>query len=261
MMTTRRRTAGSLVPPLAALAVLLVVWHVAHIYGPWRPDLFPGPLDVAPALAHLVTSGQLGPALYATMRRLLLGFGGSLLIGLAIGFLMARFDPLHRALKPYLLGLQSLPGLAWVPLSVLWFGFTENFYVFVTLIGSLFAAALMFTDAIAAVPAGYLNVAQTMGARGVVLVSTVAIPAALPSMVSAVKQTWSFAWRSLIGAEIILLTVGLGFLLSQGREFGDIPQVMAVMLVTLFVGVLFEVVLFAGAERWVQKRWGLLKPR
>lgn len=243
--------------PIVAGLLLILGWQLAVTYGPWPPYLFPGPVDVARAIARLVASGDLGPSLAITMRRLFVGFLLSLGIGAVIGFTMARFAPVRKGLKPYLLGLQSLPSLAWVPVALLWFGFGDRALIFVTVIGSLFAAALMFTDAMASIPPRQLLAARNMGARGLTLVATVAVPAALPAILSGIKQVWSFAWRSLVGAEIVFASVGLGFLLNQGRDFLDVSQVFAVMVITLVVGLLFEVLVFAAVERYVRRLYGL----
>jgi NitT/TauT family transport system permease protein len=248
--------------PIITFLVVLLVWHTAAARGPWPDYLFPGPVEVANSLWKLldwphVLSGPLGTSLIVTLRRLFLGFFLSVILGGALGFVMARFNGARKALKPFLLGLQSLPSLAWVPLAILWYGLGDSALVFITVIGSLFAAALLFTDAMASVNPRQIMAARNMGARGVGLVVTVAVPAALPAILSGFKQTWSFAWRSLIGAEIVFASVGLGFLLNQGRDFLDVPQIFAVMVATLAVGLLFEVLVFANLEKWMRRRYGL----
>jgi NitT/TauT family transport system permease protein len=87
----------------------------------------------------------------------------------------------------------------------------------------------------------------------------VTMPAALPHLVSGMKQGWAFAWRSLMAAEIyvtILTGFGLGHLLHYGRELQDMEQVLGIMLVIVLVGLLADKLLFAPAERFVHRRWG-----
>lgn len=244
-------------PALVVLVLFLVGWWVAdRLYeDPYR--LFPGPWEVARSLVHLVESDQLWPHLKVTMERLVKGFLISILLGGALALAMARWVAVDRGLKPYLLGLQSLPSIAWVPLSILWFGFEESSYLFVTVVGSVFAVAISFTDALNSVRPAHVLAARNMGSKGLGLLVRVKIPAAFPPIVSGVKQCWSFAWRSLLGAEIVILGLGLGYLLNAGREFGDTAQIIAVMVITLVLGILFEVLLFTRVEKWVRKRWGL----
>lgn len=244
-------------PPLVVLGLLLGLWWSLARWGPWPSYLFPSPEGVAGSLVHLGQTGRIWPSLWATVQRLLLGFGISLVVGTLLAFALVRFKWLRRGVQPYLLGLQSLPGIAWVPFAILWFGFGEAALVFVTVAGSLFAVTIAFTDALALVPPHLLWAARTMGSKGMHLIVRVALPAAFPNLVSGAKQCWAFAWRSLVGAEIIFATVGLGFLLNQGREFFDAAQVLAIMLCTLAVGALVEVLLFSKLEKRLKRRWGL----
>lgn len=244
-------------PALIVLIVFLLGWWAASWYVPDPHNQFPGPGEVGRTLLELIDSDQLWPNLTITMDRLMRGFAISILFGGAIALVMARWNAAQRGLKPYLLGLQSLPSIAWVPLCVIWFGPSETSYIFITVIGSLFAVAISFTDALNSVRPAHVLAARNMGSKGLGLLLRVKIPAAFPPIVSGIKQCWSFAWRSLLGAEMVILTFGLGFLLNSGRDVGDTSQVMAVMVITLVLGLLFEILIFTRVEKWVRKRWGL----
>ncbi len=244
-------------PSLVLLVLFLAMWELVSRYADDPHDLFPGPRDVLASLQDLLASAQLVPSLQVTMSRLVQGFLISMVLGGAIALAMARWRVVEQALKPYLLGLQSLPSIAWTPLCVIWFGFTDRAHIYVTVIGSLFSAALSFTDALNSVRPAHVLAARNMGSKGLGLLLRVKIPAAFPAIVSGIKQCWSFAWRSLVGAEIVFASVGLGFLLKVVQDFLDTPQVFAVMVVTLLLGILFEVLLFTQLEKWVRRRWGL----
>ena len=98
-----------------------------------------------------------------------------------------------------------------------------------------------------------------MGARGLRLHLHVTLPAALPSVVEGMKQGWSFAWRSLMAGELLFFTPGVGRYLLEGRELGDMNQVVAVMLLIVGIGLLVDVFIFANLERRIRERWGLQK--
>ncbi|HEX2066361.1 MAG TPA: ABC transporter permease [Candidatus Thermoplasmatota archaeon] len=245
-------------PFLVAVVVLVGLWGLLHWLRLWSPFLFPGPLDVARSLYHLAADGQLWPALRVTFWRL----GSSYFLALALGAFIAAglvlVPGLRGAVQPFLLALQSLPGVAWVPVAVLWFSYQEAGILFVTIIGSVFSVAMGFADAFATVPPLYHKAARNMGVAGSNLLLRVTVPAATPHLVTAAKVGWSFAWRSLIGAEIIFVSLGgLGFLLNQGRDFFDVSQVFATMIVLIAIGVVIERVVFARVERVVRIRWGL----
>jgi NitT/TauT family transport system permease protein len=247
----------SVLPFLVTVVTLLALWSILHWLRLWEPYLFPGPLDVARSLWHLAVSGQLLPSLEATFRRL----GLSYLLALALGSFLAAglvlVPGFRGGVQPFLLALQSLPGIAWVPVAVLWFGLQEGGLLFVTVMGSVFSIAMGMADSFATVPPLYHKAARNMGVHGSRLLLRVTVPAATPHLITAAKVGWSFAWRSLIGAEIIRSSVGLGFLLNAGRDALDVAQVFATMIVLIAIGVLIERVVFANVERVVRRRWGL----
>lgn len=248
-------------PPLIVLLVLLAAWEAAarlHLY----PDfLFKGPLDAARSLVGLAQAGQLWPSLRATMVRLVLSFALSLLLGAVLAGLLVLLPWLRRGVQPLLLGLQSVPGIAWVPLAILWFGFHEEALTFVTVVGSLFSITMGFVDAFALVPPLYAKAGRTMGVKGASLLLRVTIPAATPHLLSSAKVGWAFAWRSLLGAEIVFASVGLGFLLTQGREALNVAQVFGAMVLVILFGTVFDRLIFARLERRVRRRWGLAVER
>lgn len=245
-------------PILLGFAAFLLAWHLLRVLEVWEPVLFPGPVDVARSLRRLAAEGQLGQALLVTLKRLAIGYGLGLGGGMALSFLFLWFPALKRGLSPLLIGLQGLPGVAWVPLALIWFGYSEDAILFVTVMGCLFAVAMGFSDAFANVPPIYQRAAANMGATGFSLLVRVRIPSATPSLTTSAKVAWSFAWRSLLSAEILIPSLGgLGFLLNAGREVNDVAQVMASMVAAIGVGIAFERLVFAQLESRVRRRWGL----
>jgi NitT/TauT family transport system permease protein len=102
---------------------------------------------------------------------------------------------------------------------------------------------------------------RAMGARGVFFQRTLVFPACVPQLVTGLRLSWAFAWRSLMAAELIVGgTPGLGQLLEEGRELNDIELVIAVIVVIAAIGIVVEQVVFTRFERWVRRRWGLAGP-
>jgi NitT/TauT family transport system permease protein len=225
------------------------------------PVLFPSPGAVANSLYALWKDQTLPEAIGRTLARLGVGFLISLVLGSILAFLMVHFATFGKGIQPYVLGLQTFPSIAWVPLSIIWFGFSEAALLFVTIVGSLFSISVSFADALRTVPPVYLRAARNMGSEGMDLILRVTVPAALPHLISAMKVGWSFAWRSLIGAEVVFASVGIGALVSQGREGFIYQQVMGMMLVILVIGVLVDRVLFSRTYEWASRRRGLMPSR
>jgi NitT/TauT family transport system permease protein len=245
-------------PVVLGFAAFLGIWYLLRVLEVWEPVLFPGPVEVWHSLAALAREGDLARALVVTLKRLAIGYGIGLLGGMLLSFGFIWRPAIKRGLSPLLIGLQGLPGVAWVPLALIWFGYSENAILFVTVMGCLFTVAMGFSDAFANVPPIYGRAARNMGAKGFSLLVRVRIPSATPSLIGSAKVAWSFAWRSLLSAEILIPSLGgLGFLLNSGREVNDVAQVMASMVAAISVGIAFERLVFAQLETRVRRRWGL----
>jgi NitT/TauT family transport system permease protein len=196
-------------------------------------------------------------AIAVSLRRILMGYGMSLAIGIPLGLLLGRVKLVQDTIGSIVLGLQALPSICWLPLALLWFGLSERAILFVVVMGAVLSVTLSTTDGVRNTPPLYLRAAQTMGASGLALYTRVILPAALPAIISGMKLGWSFAWRSLMAGELLYVSLGLGQLLTMGRELNDMSQVIAVMLVIVAIGLFVDRALFSQLERRVRERWGL----
>jgi NitT/TauT family transport system permease protein len=248
------------IAPLLALTVVLGLWEllVAH-YAPGSPFL-PTPSAIGRWIWGALLDGSLVSATLVTLKRLGAGFLIGAAIGIPLGALCARVRVVRDTLGMLALGLQTLPSVCWVPLAILWFGQEESAILFVTVMGTVWSVVLAVQESVLAVPPLYVRAAQTMGSRGFHLWSHVVLPAALPGVLSGMKQGWAFAWRSLMAAEIfvvILSGYGLGSMLHDGRELLRMEQVVGVMGMVMLVGLLADLAIFGPAERWLRRSRGL----
>ncbi|WP_399388656.1 ABC transporter permease [Thermoanaerobacterium sp. CMT5567-10] len=243
--------------------ILIVTWELvykinADILYAWEPYVMPSPISVFVSIISLLKSKILLNAILASMKRLIIGYLISVLIGSIIGLLMIRFKYIEENFSSLILGLQTLPNLAWIPFAILWFGHSESSIIFVIAIGSIFSISLAVDSGIKNINPIYLKAAKTMGAKGYKLYSNVIIPAALPSIVSGLKEGWAFAWRGLISGEMLVSATGLGQILSKGKDASNISQVVAVMLIILSLGLIIDKFVFGRIERSIRCRWGLM---
>lgn len=219
--------------------------------------MFPSPLDVAKTLWTLTIDNTLFIAISVSMKRILIGYSISVIIGMLIALVMLRFDYLSENLSSLILGLQTLPSICWLPFAILWFGLKESSIIFVIAIGSIFAISIATESGIKNINPLFIRAAKTMGAKGFKAYWNVILPAALPSIISGMKQGWSFAWRALMAGEMLSATTGLGQVLMVGRELADISQVVAVMVVIVFLGLAVDKLLFERVENNIRYKWGL----
>src|SRR5438874_11236768 len=239
--------------------VLLLVWQWVFQAKIWSPVLLPSPMQVGSYLKGGIEDGTLGHATVITLSRLLTGDFFGIIVGLPLGLLTARCNLLRDTLGTTALGLQPLPSVCWVPLALLWFGQTEAAMLFVVVMGTLWSVIIATDTGVRHVPPIYRRAALTMGSKRLHIWLKVILPAALPFIVSGMKQGWAFAWRSLMAAEIfvtILTGFGLGQLLHYGRELSAMDQVIGIMLVIVVIGLLADKILFSPVERFLHRRWG-----
>ncbi len=238
---------------------LVGVWEYLVRRGIWSPVLVPSPLDVGRYFLTSIQDQTLLESSYVTLKRLVLGYVVSLVIGLPLGLLNARFKFCEDTLGVLALGLQTLPSVCWAPLALLWFGQTETAMFFIVIMGSLWSVTLATDAGVRSVPPIYARAARTMGSRGLHTWLKVIMPASLPFIVSGMKQGWAFAWRSLMAAEIyvtILTGFGLGHLLHYGRELHAMDAVIGIMIVIIVIGLLADKIFFSPVERFLHRRWG-----
>jgi NitT/TauT family transport system permease protein len=236
---------------------LLAVWQLLYKLEIWSPYLFPSPHDVWVSLRANVESGLIWDSTRASLGRLAVGFILAFVVGTAAGVACGSFRWVDETLGSLVVGMQSLPSIAWLPLAVLWFGLSPNAITFVVLMGSVFAIAISARDGVRNIPVLQRRAAQVFGASRLQTIRYVTLPGMLPSMAQGLKLGWAFSWRSLMAAELLYSAVGLGHLLQVGRDLNDMPQVLAVMGVIVAVGLAFDRLVFAPAEYWVRHRWGL----
>jgi NitT/TauT family transport system permease protein len=235
--------------------VFLLMVEVFHV---WIEALFPAPVDVLASLGDHAANGSLWRAASASLVRLFIGFGISLPVGVLIGLGLAWSKWFRFLLNPVVLGFQALPSVCWIPLAILWFGLNERAIIFVVVMGSIFSVTIATYDSTKLIPPLLLKAAGNMGVRGPALFSRVVLPASLPSIISGAKQGWSFAWRSLLGGELLTAGIGLGNLLNQGRDLTDMALVMAVMLVIIGLGLVFDQLVITRFETYIRKQYGLV---
>ena len=241
----------------STLAMLNVRTHFGEPFGegwPWKGPPLVGKKSYGLASSHLVVGNIVSAS------RLAVGFGLSILLGGVLGLAMWRSRFLDEMLGGLCLGVQTLPSVCGVPLAILAFGINETAILFVLVMGSFFAVAIALRDGLNTIPPIYQRAGLMMGARGWRLYRYVLLPASLPAMAGSLRQGFSFAWRSLMGAELIFFIQGrdgLGHLLAMGREFNDVAQVVAVMIVMVFIGMVADRWIFARLQRAVHTRFGL----
>lgn len=246
----------------AANAALLIaafvgVWQLVFSLGIFPKISLPSPIMVVETFVKIVLNGSLPWGIGVTLGRLVTAFAVSITIGTLVGFMMIQFKSFGKTLNSFSAGLLAFPSIAWVPFSILLIGFNEFGIMFVVVMSSVFSIMISTYSSIRNIPSIYLDAAKNMGAKGYSLFRHVTIPAATPSLIIGLRQAWSFSWHAVIGAEILMSIVGLGHILSVGREFLDMSQVITSMIMIFTIGLLVDRFILHKIEDKVRRKWGL----
>ena len=255
-----RRIWSTVWPKLAAAALALGAWQ-AVVWSGWKEDyVLPGPGRVLPTLADMVSTGDFWTAVGITMRRAVTGYALALLIGSLLGIAVSRIGLLRSAVGSLITGLQTMPSIAWFPMAILLFGLNEQAIMFVVVLGAAPSVANGLIAGVDHVPPLMLRAGRMIGAKGLNLYRHVVLPAALPAYVAGLKQGWAFAWRSLMAGELLVIVANrpsIGAQLQFARELSAADEMMAMIIVILFIGIVVDTV-FGRADVAIRRRWGLI---
>lgn len=247
-------------PKLAAAGLVLLVWQLAVWSHHWRSYVLYGPGPTLSYLGQLLRTASFWASLGVTGRRALEGFVLAMVIGGAAGIATARSWVVRSAISSLLTGLQSMPTIVWPLFGAMLLGLSNGAILLVVVLGTSPFVARAVLSGLDQVPPILVRAGRTLGARGTTLLRHVILPAALPSVVTALQQGWAFTWRTLMTAEVLIPVagrLGIGTRMDNAYSQQFFQIMLAYMLVILLVGMLVDS-LFARVDLAVRERWGLV---
>lgn len=248
-----RRWIGAL-----GIAAFLVAWQLVALQVDERSTLAT-PVAVFAAFIDMLhepfAGSTLQAHLLASLRRFGAGFGLAAMVGIPLGLTMGWNRWLEVVIQPIFNLLRFIAPIAWVPFAVLWFGTGFGGPVLIIFSGAFPACVIGAYGGARMVDPRLLEAARMLGAGHLRILLEVVVPSAVPSMVAALRVAAGNAWQSLVGAELIVATSGVAYLMVRGQMNRTIVIVLVGMLAIGLVGLLLEV-LFRHLERYVQRRLG-----
>jgi NitT/TauT family transport system permease protein len=240
--------------PLSATAVLLVVWHLAA--RSQASGLFPNPLQVLSGLVELLRQGLLAKYVVASLFRVTWGYLLAVVTAVPLGLLLGWFRRGEQALNPLLQLLRPISPLAWIPISILWFGVGDVAAIFLIFLASFLPLVMAAMNAVRNVPTTLLRAGRNFGLSNRRLLLDVILPAALPQLIVALRISLGVAWLVVVAAEMIAVNSGLGFLIVDARNAGNrYDLVVAGMVMIGLIGLVLDVAI-RQLERMKALRWG-----
>ncbi|MCP1715040.1 NitT/TauT family transport system permease protein [Methanocalculus alkaliphilus] len=237
-----------LLPPL----FLLLIWEVASILIN-NPFILPTPASVISVLmtpsADILGSGSIIDNALLSIWRVILGFGLAVLCAVPAGIIIGRYRTIDELLNPLIQLLRPIPPLAWVPLALAWFKIGLASIVFIIFIGSFFPVLINTIDGVRRVNRTWIETALIYGAKGWKLLVYVIIPAAAPAVWTGLRVGFGVAWMCVVAAEMLPgTTSGLGYLIMYSYNWGQVPVIIAGMIVIGIIGIGADL-LFRGVEK------------
>jgi NitT/TauT family transport system permease protein len=235
------------------------LWEIVAHLGVFPARLFPPLEAVAAAFWRLTIAGILPHHALDTIIRLLSGFALAAVLGVAIGFAMGRSRRAEDIFLPLVAIGAPIPGLAYAPLFLLWFG-VGNLSA-VLLVGFVAAFPIIFNTwtGVKAVKEIWVRSAQAMGADNRRLFRHVILPGALPYILTGLRLGLAQAWRILVGVEMLAaVSWGLGWLIFGAREFLNTDVMLAGIAVIGSIGLALEKLVFQRLENFTVVRWGMM---
>ncbi len=234
-------------------------WEIVAHLGIFPARLFPSLETVAATLVHLTITGILPHHAFDTLVRLIAGFALAAGAGVAIGIAMGRSRVAEDILLPLVSIGAPVPGIAYAPLFLLWFGLGNVSAVI--LVGFVSAFPIVFNTwtGVKAVKEIWVRSAQAMGADRRRLFVKVILPGALPYILTGMRLGLAQAWRILVGVEMLAAVPwGLGWLIFGAREFLDTDVMLSGIVVIAAIGLALEKLVFARLEEFTVVRWGMM---
>jgi len=248
-VTLPPKSPGRLIRLLILPALMLVIWQVTAELRIYNPILLPPPTRVLQSAISMIGSGELFRHFADSVQRI--AFANLIAISAAVplGIFMGRYKVVEDLMDGLLNILRPIPPLAWIPLAILWFGLGERSVVFITLISAFFAILINTIAGVRAVDRSLPRAALTLGASQSDLIKDVILPAALPHIFTGIRIALGVSWMSIVAAELIASSSGLGYMINYYREVLRSDLILVGMLTIGVVGFSMDRVLL-----WLERK-------
>jgi ABC-type nitrate/sulfonate/bicarbonate transport system permease component len=237
----------------------VLLWSLAALSGITSRQFLPAPWEVVARVAQLMVepfSGHTLPVhLLSSLQRFAMGFLLAVAVGLPLGLLMAHFRWLDRIVTPWFEAVRFVAPIAWVPFAALWFGTGIGGPVLIIFMGAFPPVLINTYRGARFVDTKYLEAASMLGAGPWRTMTQVLLPAAVPSIVAGLRISAGLGWQSLVGAELIVASSGVGYMMVKGQAAVSTATVMSGMIAIGIVGLLIDIAL-RRVQQHIEERRG-----
>lgn len=253
----RRAVSREFVLGLLTLVVFVVLWEGVARSGLFPPWAFARPSQVVNAFITTWQKGELQKNTWASVQRQFVGVILAAVAGVPLGIFLGASRNFRAAFLPLCRLVYPIPGIAWIPLAILWFGIGFKSTVFVIFFTGVWPVLFNTMAGVTSLDSQYTDVARVYLAPRFFYVWRVLIPGSLPFIITGLRLTYGVGWRVIVGAEMLSSITGLGFMIDDAR-WQLRPDVMVAGMITIaLIGWVVENWAFDYIERITIERWGM----
>ena len=256
-MTPLRREA--LVLGTLPFVAIVVAWALLPVLVTYPPYLLPSIGTVLDYAREAVLDGSLLKNVLASLGRLALGFVIGMALAVPLGIAMALNRHVSQLFRPVLSFLQAIAGIAWVPLTIVWFGIGNGSVVFVIANTIFFASLYNTVIGVQSIPQALHRAVRSHGGHGLALLTNLILPGALVQILLGVRTSMAYGWRALVASEMIAGSNGLGYMTMEAVQWQRTEVIILGMIVIGLLWVVMDRTVFTAIERRTVGRWGLLQ--
>jgi NitT/TauT family transport system permease protein len=234
----QRRTYWSLA--VISLCLVFALWAGLSYAGAVQNLFLPTPTQVWQAAVSESNTGILWPDIGASVLRIVLGFIISSAVAIPVGMLMGSYKVFEASLEPPIDFMRYTPAVAFIPLTLIWFGTSTTQKLVILFIAIFFQEVLLVMDNVKNVPAQFVDMAYTLGLSPAKVVWRVIFRAALPGIVDTLRISMGWGWTYLVVVELVGATNGLGFQIQQAERYLDTPEIILGIIIIGMLGLIFD---------------------
>ncbi len=243
------------------VTMIFALWQIVYLTKTFPEVLFPSPTSVITSLLDAILDGSMIQAIGYSLWVIFMGLFIGVFLAVSFSFLSIRWEVFESFIRTCISIAHPLPGIALLPLIILWIGTDSKAIIFIIVHSVLWPLALNLLTGFQAVPEIYIQVGRNIGLSRLKMMLHIYLPASLPFFISGLKISWARAWRALVSAEMIFGAAGgiggIGWLIYKNRVFMDTAGLFASIIVIISIGIMVENLLFAFIEKKTLKKWGM----
>jgi ABC-type nitrate/sulfonate/bicarbonate transport system permease component len=225
---------------IASPLIVIMIWKIVTYLRIFDPVILPSPESVGQAFLSEMVSGELLKHIQISLYRVFLGFGIGSAMAVSLGLLIGWSEKAKSFVDPIVEIVRPIPPMAWIPLSILWFGIGELPKIFIIILGVFFPVLTNTVVGVKSIEKGLLKLARSMGLKGFRLFKEVIVFGASPFIITGLRIGLGFGWMCLVTAELIAAQAGLGYMIEEAKMLLLTNKVILGMLTIGFLGILID---------------------